>query len=94
MNETNACVSGSQTVPAGGCPIDGVNDTYTSPRYTPSAGSSSNEQFNLSGLIPGNNYFLVVDGNGGAISPLYIEPNEPSPIFSISLYLLPIKVIK
>ncbi len=73
VNEANACVSGSQTVPAGGCPIDGVNDTYTSPRYTPSAGSSSNEQFNLSGLIPGNNYFLVVDGNGGAISPLYIE---------------------
>ncbi len=73
VNETDACVSGSQTVPAGGCPIDGINDTYTSPRYIPSAGSSSNEQFNLSGLIPGNNYFLVVDGNGGAISPLYIE---------------------
>jgi gliding motility-associated-like protein len=73
VNETDACVSGSQTVPAGGCPIDGVNDTYTSPRYIPSTGSSSNEQFNLSGLIPGNNYFLVIDGNGGAISPLYIE---------------------
>ena len=73
VDETNACVAGSQTVPTGGCPIDAVNDTYTSPRYTPSSGSSSNEQFNLSGLIPGNKYYLVVDGNGGLISPLYIE---------------------
>ena len=73
VDESNACIAGSQTVPTGGCPIDAVNDTYTSPRYTPSSGSSSNEQFNLSGLIPGNKYLLVVDGNGGVISPLYIE---------------------
>ena len=71
VDETNACVAGSQTVPTGGCPIDAVNDTYTSPRYTPSSGSSSNEQFNFSGLIPGNKYYLVFDGNGGLISPLY-----------------------
>ena len=73
VDELNACVSGNQTVPNGGCPVDAVNDTYTSPRYTPSSGSSANQQFNLSGLIPGNKYFLVVDGNGGLISPLYIE---------------------
>jgi hypothetical protein len=73
VNSSNQCVAGSQTVPTGGCPISAVNDTYVSPRYTGSTGSSSNQQFNLSGLTPGNVYALVVDGTGGAISPLYIE---------------------
>ena len=73
VDEFNACAAGSQTVPAGGCPRDLVNDTYTSKRYTSSFGSNDNQQFNLSGLIPGNRYYLVVDGSGGLISPLYIE---------------------
>ncbi|MCE2744140.1 MAG: hypothetical protein LW701_11345, partial [Fluviicola sp.] len=73
IEEASSCISGSQAVPSGGCPRDLVNDTYTSPRYTTTAGSTANQQFNLSGLTPGTNYILVVDGNGGAISPLYIE---------------------
>ncbi len=73
VNPTNNCTSGSQTVPSGGCPISSVNDTYDSPRYTGNAGSSANEQFNLSGLTAGNNYYLVVDGFGGNVSNLYIE---------------------
>jgi hypothetical protein len=73
VNPTNNCTSGSQTVPTGGCPISAVNDTYNSPRYTGSAGSSANLQFNLSGLTAGSNYYLVVDGVGGNVSNLYIE---------------------
>jgi gliding motility-associated-like protein len=73
INAANSCVAGSQAVPAGGCPRDAVNDTYTSPRYTTTTGSTANQQFNLSGLTPGANYILVVDGTSGAISPLYIE---------------------
>ncbi len=73
INPTNNCTAGSQSVPAGGCPIDAVNDTYPSNRYTSTSGSSSNQQFNLSGLTANSNYYLVIDGNGGAISPLYIE---------------------
>ncbi len=73
VNPTNNCTSGSQTVPTGGCPISAINDTYNSPRYTGNAGSSANEQFNLSGLTAGNNYYLVIDGFGGNVSNLYIE---------------------
>lgn len=73
VNASNQCVAGSQTVPTGGCPIDAVNDTYLSPRYTGTSGSAYNQQFNLSGLTSGNVYALVIDGTGGAISPLYIE---------------------
>jgi len=71
IEAASSCVAGSQAVPTGGCPRDVVNDSYTSPRYTTTAGSTANQQFNLSGLVPGNDYILVVDGNGGAISPLY-----------------------
>lgn len=73
VSTTNNCTAGSQTVPTGGCPTDAVNDTYESPQYTSSSGAGCNQQFNLSGLTAGNDYFLVIDGNGGAISSLYIE---------------------
>ena len=73
INSTSKCSAGSQTVPNGGCPLNAVNDTYLSPRYTSSSGSSRNEQFNLSGLTIGSDYYLVIDGNGGASSNLYIE---------------------
>lgn len=73
INSTNNCTAGSQTVPTGGCPLNSVNDTYSSPRYTSSSGSSRNQQFNLSGLTVGADYYLVIDGNGGASSNLYIE---------------------
>jgi hypothetical protein len=93
VNAASQCVSGSQTVPTGGCPTDAVNDTYKSPRYSGTSGSSNNQQFNLSSLTPGNRYALVVDGNGGAISPLYIEMSGstgscsvPLPIELYSIY--------
>ncbi len=73
VNNTNACTAGSQTVPTGGCPRDAVNDTYTSARYTSTAGSANNQQLNLSGLTIGNEYRLIIDGSSGAISSLYIE---------------------
>jgi hypothetical protein len=85
VNAVGQCVSGSQTVPSGGCPIDAINDTYKSPRYTGTSGSSNNQQFNLSSLTPGNRYALIIDGNGGAISPLYIEMSGSTGSCSIPL---------
>lgn len=85
VNPSNKCVAGSQTVPTGGCPISAVNDTYVNPRYTGTSGSSNNQQFNLSSLTPGNQYALIVDGTGGAISPLYIEMSGSTGSCSIPL---------
>ena len=85
VNAGNQCVAGSQTVPSGGCPIDAVNDTYKSARYTGTSGSSNNQQFNLSSLTPGNRYALIIDGNGGAVSPLYIEMSGSTGSCSIPL---------
>jgi hypothetical protein len=65
------CNSSNNTVVSGGCPSDAINDTYLSPRY--SNGSIGNMQLNLNGLNPGNDYYLIVDGTGGAISPFYLE---------------------
>jgi gliding motility-associated-like protein len=68
---TNPCVSSSNSVLAGGCPDDLINDTYTSSQYV--NGSTGNNQLNLSGLTIGQTYYFIVDGNSGSISPFYIE---------------------
>ena len=76
-------------VPAGGCPKDQTrnnraysNDLAINPAPNTggvstnsiySNGISSNCEFNLSGLIVGETYYLYVDGNGGASSFFYIE---------------------
>ena len=67
--------SADWTVPTGGSPclmntIPGRN-TYMQPIL--GTGALTNMGFNLSGLTPNDWYFLVVDGVGGNISPLYIE---------------------
>ncbi len=67
----NQCLPGTNTVVAGGCPADPINDTYLSPRY--SNGSTNNNQLNMSGLTPAETYYFIVDGTGGAVSPFYIE---------------------
>lgn len=67
----NPCVSGSNTVVSGGCPYGLPNDSYISPRY--SNGSINNNQLQMTGLTPGQTYYFIVDGNGGSISPFYIE---------------------
>jgi hypothetical protein len=68
---TDPCSPATNTVVNGGCPTGLPNDTYISPRYT--NGSSYNNQLIMSGLTPGQTYYLIVDGTGGAISPFYIE---------------------
>lgn len=70
-------------VPAGGCPDDeSVNNRAylsSSGGGTATAGNvyfngiTANCEFNLSGLTPGQRYFLYVDGNSGASSSFYIE---------------------
>lgn len=65
------CTASNNAILSGGCPTDAINDTYKSPRYT--NGSLNNNQLNLSGLTVGQNYFFIVDGTGGSISPFYIE---------------------
>jgi len=67
----NSCVSSNNLVVSGGCPHGLPNDSYLSPRY--SNGSINNNQLLMSGLTPGDTYYFIVDGNGGAISPFYIE---------------------
>ncbi len=70
--DNNVCTKVDNIVVAGGCPdSETINDTYLSPRYN--NGSSYNIQLNMSGLIVGRRYFIIVDGTGGAISPLYVE---------------------
>ena len=75
INSTFSCMQGSQSLVSGGCPISLINDTYRSPRYTTSSGSSANFQFKLSALASNSSYYLVIDGTGGNISKLYIEVN-------------------
>ena len=71
QNTLGICNAANYSVVNGGCPEDAINDTYPSQRY--SNGSTSNQQLNLSGLNIGQTYYLVVDGEGGAVSPFYIE---------------------
>lgn len=66
-----ACSQADWRVLTGGCPDDLSNDTYKAPQY--SNGSSGNMQLIISGLTIGETYYFVVDGNGGAISPFYLE---------------------
>ena len=73
----NPCNSTNNTVLAGGCPTSAINDTYLSPQYI--NGSSGNNQLNMSGLTPGQTYYFIVDGTGGAISPFYIETTGTRP---------------
>lgn len=90
VKDLNHCVAGSQTLPTGGCPTDTGNDTYESKQYTGAAGASTNQQFKLSGLTINEDYYLVIDGNGGAISSLYIETvgNTASCTISLPIGLL------
>lgn len=73
-------------MPNGGCPDDQPtnNNSYSNILPDPNTGGVSpsniyfngitdNCEFNLSGLTPGNTYFLYVDGNGGLSSDFYIE---------------------
>ena len=70
-NSGSTCTKTDFTLLSGGCPTDPTNDTYPTPVY--SNGSKDNMQLKLTSLTPGTTYYLVVDGTGGAISPIYIE---------------------
>ncbi|MBK9460385.1 MAG: hypothetical protein IPN94_13385 [Sphingobacteriales bacterium] len=82
----NGCANSGWVVPNGGCPDDQPtnNNSYSNTLPDPNTGGVSpsniyfngitdNCEFNLSGLTPGNTYFLYVDGNGGLSSDFYIE---------------------
>jgi gliding motility-associated-like protein len=69
--DNNICTPVDNVVISGGCPADALNDSYFSPQYL--NGSTRNNQLNLSGLVIAQEYYFVVDGTGGAISPFYIE---------------------
>ena len=66
-------------VPTGGCPAGTINNqAYTLTNgggsFTPYFnGISANCEFNLSGLIPNQEYYLYIDGNGNPCSSFYIE---------------------
>lgn len=70
-------------VPTGGCPDDEStnNRSYlaangggiTTAGNVYSNGISLNTEFNLSNLVPGQKYYLYVDGDGNAASTFYIE---------------------
>ncbi len=68
---SNQCDASATTVLNGSCPEDLANDTYISPRY--SNGSANNNQLKMNGLTIGETDYFVVNGNGLAISPFYIE---------------------
>ena len=70
-SDNNICTPADNVVITGGCPDDVLNDSYFSPQYI--NGSTRNNQLNLSGLVTGQEYYFIVDGTGGAISPFYIE---------------------
>ena len=70
-SDNNICTPADNVVITGGCPDDVLNDSYFSPQYL--NGSTRNNQLNLSGLVTGQEYYFIVDGTGGAISPFYIE---------------------
>ena len=70
-SDNNICTPADNVVITGGCPDDVLNDSYFSPQYL--NGSTRNNQLNLSGLVTGQDYYFIVDGTGGAISPFYIE---------------------
>ncbi|WP_445716751.1 T9SS type B sorting domain-containing protein [Flavobacterium sp.] len=70
-SDNNICTPADNVVITGGCPDDVLNDSYFSPQYL--NGSTRNNQVNLSGLVTGQEYYFIVDGTGGAISPFYIE---------------------
>lgn len=68
---SGSCAAPAYALVTSGCPNDALNDTYTSPQYA--NGCTCNMQLNMSSLTPGNVYYVMVDGNGGAISSFYIE---------------------
>lgn len=71
------------TVPAGGCADNEAvnNQSYLSTNgggvssagNVYQAGITANAEFNLTGLTPGQRYYLYIDGNGNASSSFYIE---------------------
>ena len=71
------------TVPAGGCADNEAvnNQSYLSTNgggvstagLVYQAGITANAEFNLTGLTPGQRYYLYIDGNGNAASSFYIE---------------------
>lgn len=75
----NDCAGPPSVVPTGGCPIPGVNNaSYLSANGGGVStaylnGITANCEFSLSGLTPGQKYYLIIDGNGGASSTFYIE---------------------
>lgn len=85
VRAANPICSGPPTVvPSGGCPdppTTGNNNTsYAAPNGGVGTvggiylnGITANSEFNLSGLIPGQSYYLIIDGNGGLSSTFYIE---------------------
>jgi hypothetical protein len=81
----NPVCSGPPTVvPPGGCPdpptTGNNNSIYAGPNGGVGTvagvyvnGITANCEFNLSGLVPGQTYYLIIDGNGGLASTFYIE---------------------
>ena len=78
----NNCASAPSIVPPGGCPNDTSknNKSYhtnygggTTLGNAYNNGITANTEFNLSGLIAGQKYYLYIDGNQGATSSFYID---------------------
>jgi hypothetical protein len=78
------CSAPTTVVPPGGCPdpptTGNNNSTYAGPNGGVGTvagvyvnGITANCEFNLSGLVPGGIYYLIIDGNGGLASTFYIE---------------------
>jgi hypothetical protein len=90
MDGSNGC-SGPWAVPSGGCSNDETtnNSIYLSTVLGGKGGIATsgniyvngitaNAEFNLTGLIPGRRYLLMIDGTGGNSSSFYIESTTGS----------------
>jgi hypothetical protein len=92
VRNTGTCGSPTYSVPTGGCPSSSPNNLYNNPLATAytSAGLRYNHDFNLTGLTPGVNYYLIIDGQGAVTSDFYIEVESGAISCSV---LLPIDLI-
>lgn len=72
-------------VATGGCPeiASPITNCYVNSSDPYTNGISANAEFNLTGLTPGNKYYVYVDGNGGISSSFYIELQGASNVCSV-----------
>jgi hypothetical protein len=77
-NISSPCTFTSFSLVTGGCPSTMINSSdnpvqYFKQSYTAGNGLSQNHGYTLTGLTPGDEYILVLDGEGSVVSNFYLE---------------------